>query len=145
MVRHIKRYGGGSRKLYDTREARYVSLEEIGRWVRAGERLEVLDAKSGEDVTAQTLAQVIYEDERRGVSLLPSDLLHDIIRRGEQALTKGVARLQHGVGQLVDQVTPWHNARAEMTALRRRLDELERSLSAMQGGGAPAPRRKKNR
>jgi polyhydroxyalkanoate synthesis regulator protein len=44
MVRLIKRYGGGSRKLYDTEEARYVSLEEVGRWVRDGQRLKVVDA-----------------------------------------------------------------------------------------------------
>ena len=111
MVRLIKRYGGGSRKLYDTEDARYVSLEEVGRWVRDGQRLRVVDAKTDEDVTAQTLAQVILEEERRGVSLLPSELLHDIIRRGERALSRSVERIQTRVEHLVDQVKPLHDAR----------------------------------
>jgi polyhydroxyalkanoate synthesis repressor PhaR len=133
MTRLIKRYGGGSRKLYDTEEARYVSLEELGQWVRAGTELRVVDAKSGEDVTAQTLAQVIYETERRGVSLLPTTLLHDLIRRGERAVTRGVAQVRHGVETLVGQVRPLHDARAEMAVLRRRLDDLERSLASLEG------------
>jgi polyhydroxyalkanoate synthesis repressor PhaR len=146
MVRLIKRYGGGSRKLYDTEQARYVSLEEVGRWVRDGQRLKVVDAKSDEDVTAQTLAQVILEEERRGVSLLPSELFHDIIRRGERALSRGVEQIQSSVGHLVEQVKPLHEARTEMDVLRRRLDELERSLAQIEGrnGGRKArPRRAK--
>jgi polyhydroxyalkanoate synthesis repressor PhaR len=140
MVRLIKRYGGGSRKLYDTEEARYVSLDEVGRWVRDGQRLRVVDAKSDEDVTAQTLAQVILEEERRGVSRLPTELFHDIIRRGERALSRGVEQIQSKVGHLVEQVKPLHEARTEMDVLRRRLDELERSLAAMEGrnGGRKA-------
>lgn len=133
MTRLIKRYGGGSRKLYDTEEARYVSLEELGRWVRGGQELRVVDAKSGEDVTAQTLAQVIYETERRGVSLLPTALLHDLIRRGERAVERGVAQVRQGMETLVDQVKPLHEARTEMDRLRRRLEELERSLSQLEG------------
>lgn len=141
MVRLIKRYGGGSRKLYDTEEARYVSLDEVGRWVRDGQRLKVVDAKSDEDVTAQTLAQVILEEERRGVSLLPSELFHDIIRRGERALSRGVEHIQSSVGHLVEQVKPLHEARTEMDVLRRRLDELERSLAQIEGrNGARKPR-----
>lgn len=140
MVRLIKRYGGGSRKLYDTEEARYVSLDEVGRWVRDGQRLKVIDAKSDEDVTAQTLAQVILEEERRGVSLLPTELFHDIIRRGERALSRGVEQIQSKVGHLVEQVKPLHQARTEMDVLRRRLDELERSLAQIEGrnGGRKA-------
>jgi len=132
MVRLIKRYGGGSRKLYDTEEARYVALDEVGRWVRDGQRLRVVDAKTEEDVTAQTLAQVILDEERRGVSALPSELFHDIIRRGGRALSRGVEQIQSGVGHLVDQVKPLHEARTEMDVLRRRLDELERSLAQIE-------------
>lgn len=133
MVRLIKRYGGGSRKLYDTEEARYVSLDEVGRWVREGQRLKVVDAKTAEDVTAQTLAQVILEEERRGVSSLPSEMFHDIIRRGERALSRSVEQIQSRVERLVDRVKPLHDARSEMDVLRRRLDELERSLAEIEG------------
>lgn len=145
MVRLIKRYGGGSRKLYDTEEARYVSLEEVGQWVRHGQRLQVVDAKSQEDVTAQTLAQVIFEEERRGVSLLPSELFHEIIRRGERALSRGVEQFQQGVGQLVDHVKPIQEARREMDTLRRRLEQLETSLADLEEGGGTRRRRKRTR
>jgi len=139
MVRLIKRYGGGSRKLYDTEESRYVSLDEIAAWVRDGQLLRVVDSKTGENVTAQTLAQVIYEGERRGVSLVPTEILHEVIRRGERAFQRGVEQFQDRVDQLVragvDRVKPLQEARAEMTSLRDRLEQLERSLAALETGG----------
>jgi len=47
MIRLIKRYGGSSRKLYDTEESRYVSLEELSAWIRAGQELQILDSVTG--------------------------------------------------------------------------------------------------
>jgi polyhydroxyalkanoate synthesis repressor PhaR len=136
MIRLVKRYGGGSRKLYDTEESRYVSLDELAAWIRDGQQIQVVDSKTAEDVTAQTLAQVIYEAERRGVSLLPTDLLHEVIRRGEQALQRGVEEFQGRVDRLVragvDRVKPLQEAREEMEQLRTRLDDLERSLRALE-------------
>jgi polyhydroxyalkanoate synthesis repressor PhaR len=152
MVRLVKRYGGGSRKLYDTEESRYVSLEEIEGWVRDGQQVQVLDSKTAEDVTAQTLAQVIYEEERRGVSLLPSDLMHEVIRRGERALQRGVEEFQGRVDRLVragvDRVRPLQEAREEMEQLRTRLEDLERSLRALEAKGprrAPPRSRRRSR
>ena len=77
MIRLIKRYG--SRKLYDTEESRYVSLEELGGWIRDGQQIRVVDNKTQEEVTAQTLTQIISEEGRRGTSLLPNELLHELI------------------------------------------------------------------
>ena len=86
MVRLVKRYGGGSRKLYDTEESRYVSLDEVAGWVREGQEVQVLESGSGEDVTRQVLAQIILDGEKQGKSVLSVDLFHDVIRRGEAAL-----------------------------------------------------------
>ena len=88
MVRLVKRYGGGSRKLYDTEESRYVSLDEVAGWVREGQDVQVLDSGTGEDVTRQVLAQIILEGEKQGASLLSADLFHAVIRRGEAALQR---------------------------------------------------------
>src|SRR5437879_1910238 len=55
MGRLVKRYG--NRKLYDTSESRYVTLDEIGRWVKAGEDVKILENDTGEDLTAVTFAQ----------------------------------------------------------------------------------------
>ena len=136
MIRLIKRYGGASRKLYDTEESRYVSLEELSAWIRAGQELQVVDSGTGEDVTAQTLGQSIYEDQRRGHSLLSGDLLHEIIRRGSQAFTEGVEQVQAKVDRLVrssvDRLAHVGGAQEDMALLRRRLAELEAALADLE-------------
>lgn len=149
MVRLIKRYGGGSRKLYDTEESRYVSLDEIAEWVKDGQHLRVVDSKTDENVTAQTLAQVIYEGERRGVSLVPTEILHEVIRRGGRAVQRGVERFQDQVDRLVragvDRVKPLQEAKTEMAALRQRLEQLEQSLAALEGNGGSSRKRGRGR
>src|SRR5215510_3007828 len=84
MARLVKRYG--NRKLYDTSESRYVTLDEIGRWVKAGEEVKILENDSGEDLTAVTFAQIILEEERKKNGLLSLRMLRDIIQHGEAAL-----------------------------------------------------------
>ena len=149
MIRLIKRYGGASRKLYDTEESRYVSLEELSAWIRAGQELQVVDSATGEDVTAQTLAQSIYEDQRWGHSLLSGELLHQIIRRGNQALAEGFGQVQAKVDDLVrssvGRIGSVGAAQEEMARLRSKLAELELALAEMERPGRPrAPRRKKS-
>ncbi len=147
MIRLIKRYGGGSRKLYDTEESRYVSLDEIAVWIRDGQELQVVDSSSGEDVTGQTLAQIIYEDHRRGHSFLPSEFLHDVIRRGSRVLAGGVEQIQTGVDRIVkasvEKITPVGGMQEELDLLRDRLAELEQSLVELEE--APKPRRPKRK
>ena len=137
MVRLIKRYG--SRKLYDTEESRYVSLEEIAEFVRKDQEVRVVDNTSGDDVTAQTLTQVILEEGRSGRSRLSADLLHELVRRGERALSSGVEQIQHGVDRLfeasLEKVGPLRRARKEMNLLRTRLEQLESSLVNLEGTG----------
>lgn len=156
MIRLIKRYAGTSRKLYDTEESRYVSLEDLSAWIRAGQELKVVDSQSGEDVTAQTLAQSIYEDHRRGNALLSGEFLHQIIRRGSQALTEGFGQVQEKVDHLVrrslNHLDVVGGTRADMALLQERLAELEAALSesgistkAGSGVGRPRAPRKTTR
>ena len=84
MPRLVKRYS--NRKLYDTSESRYVTLDEIARWVKAGEEVKILENESGEDLTAVTFAQIILEEERRKSGLLSLRVLRDLIQHGEAAL-----------------------------------------------------------
>jgi polyhydroxyalkanoate synthesis repressor PhaR len=134
MIRLIKRYG--SRKLYDTEESRYVSLEELAGWIRSGQEIRVVDNKTSEDVTSQTLTQIISEEGRKGTSLLPNELLHELIRIGEQAVSSGVEQLQTRMDRLVqasiDRIGPVRRAREEMGRLRERLEELETSLAEIE-------------
>ena len=133
MIRLIKRYG--SRKLYDTEESRYVSLDELAGWIRAGQQIRVIDNKTSDDVTSQTLTQIISEEGRKGTALLPNELLHELIRIGEQAVSSGVEQLQNRMDRLVqasiDRIGPVRRAREEMVRLRERLDDLESSLAAI--------------
>jgi polyhydroxyalkanoate synthesis repressor PhaR len=148
MVRLIRRYGGGSRKLYDTEESRYVSLEELGGWVRQGQELRVVDSKTQEDVTAQTLAQIIYEGERHGGSMLSTHFFHEVIRRGGRALSVGVGEVQHRLDGLVrssaKRLPPVRRARNELDQLRQGLAALDRSLSHLEGPGRRPVRTQRN-
>ena len=135
-TRLITRYG--SRKLYDTNARRYVSLDALAKHVRDGEHLRVVDKSTGQDVTAQTLALVVYEQARQGEPLVTSELLHDVIR-------SGVGQLQEQVGQLVqsgvDRVKPLLRAREEMERLRAGMAGIERTLKELAGNNDRGSRR----
>ena len=81
MAYVIKRYS--NRKLYDTQESRYVTLEEIEEMIRAGREVSVVDAATGENLTSVTLTQIILENERTHRANLPAAFLHQLIKHGE--------------------------------------------------------------
>ena len=81
----IKKYG--NRRLYDTAASHYITLEELAAIVKGGEEVRVVDAKTGEDLTTATLAQVIVEG-RGAARLLPLPLLVQLIRMGDDALAE---------------------------------------------------------
>src|SRR4029077_20077737 len=81
MAYVIKRYS--NRKLYDTQESRYVTLEELEELIRAGREISVVDVSTGEDLTSVTLAQIILENERNHRATLPTGFLHQLIKHGE--------------------------------------------------------------
>ena len=74
----IKRYA--SRRLYNTETSDYVTLEDIARFIHDGRDVQILDLKSGDDLTRQYLLQIIAEHESRGESVLPVDVLTDLVR-----------------------------------------------------------------
>jgi polyhydroxyalkanoate synthesis repressor PhaR len=74
----IKKYA--NRRLYNTGTSTYVTLEDLGAMVKAGEDFVVYDAKSNEDITRQVLTQIIFEQENKGQNLLPITFLRQLIR-----------------------------------------------------------------
>ncbi len=135
MARIIKRYD--NRKLYDAENRSYVSLTDIAVLVRDGETVEVVDNSTGKDLTAQILTQIILEEGKQGRELIPKDLLHTLLRRGEDALDAGLDQLRSGVGAIVhSSLTRVHDilgqpAAADIEALRTQLRALEAVLSRL--------------
>ncbi|MCC7382833.1 MAG: hypothetical protein IT384_13435 [Deltaproteobacteria bacterium] len=85
----VKKYS--NRRLYDTAESRYITLEELADTIRSGKDARVFDAKTGEDLTQATLTQIILES-RRASRLLPIPLLTQLIRMSDDALAEFFGR-----------------------------------------------------
>lgn len=99
--RVIKRYS--NRKLYDTKDSRYVTLQQIGEMVRAGEEVQIIDNATKEDKTEVTLALIISEDLKSQPRSVPLGTLRDLIQeRGERLLNQ----LREGpIGRLIPGAT----------------------------------------
>lgn len=80
----IKRYT--NRKLYDTVESRYVTLDEIAEMIKQGVEVKIVDNRSKEDLTSVTLAQIVFEEEKKK-SRMPLSVLREIIRHPGESLT----------------------------------------------------------
>lgn len=85
----VKRYS--NRRLYDTGESRYVTLDEVATRIRQGEDVQFVDAPSGDDITQSFLAQIILES-RGAARLLPVPLLYRMVRMGDDALAEFFGR-----------------------------------------------------
>lgn len=84
----VKKYA--NRRLYDTEESRYITMEELVVRIRAGRDIRVLDAKTDEDLTQPTLVQLLVETKR--AYLLPVPLLMQIVRMGDDAIAEFFGR-----------------------------------------------------
>ena len=140
----IKKYE--NRRLYDTGASRYVNLDDVARMVREGVEVQVVDARTGEDLTRVVLTQIIMEDAKGHESGLPLELLRKLIVASDRAthdflnwyLTtvtemyqKAQSALQTRPLDLVRNLfssSPQPGPPEEMEALRRRVEELERRL-----------------
>ena len=84
--RVIKRYA--NRKLYDTQRSRYVTLDQIADMIRTGQDVKIVDNNSKEDLTSITLAQIIFEQEKKQRTFLPLGAMKDIIQSGGASLSE---------------------------------------------------------
>ena len=121
MPRLVKRYS--NRKLYDTSESRYVTLDEIARWVKGGEEVKILENESGEDLTAVTFAQIILEEERKKSGLLSLRVMRELIQHGESALQNLAATVESGI----EAIRPAAEARDAVARAGRRPGDQRRS------------------
>ena len=98
-ARVIKRYA--NRKLYDTQHSRYVTLDQIAEMIRSGDDVKIIDNKSKEDLTSVTLAQIIFEEEKRQKSFLPLQAMRNIIQSGGESITQLVSQAKGRVSQIL--------------------------------------------
>lgn len=130
MARLIKRYE--NRKMYDTEASGYVSLSDIAALVRQGETVRIVDNVSGDDLTAQVLTQIILEEGKRGTNVIPTDLLHDLLRRSSEAVDSGLDRIRHGVDDLLQHSLGRLN-RLVQDARTTELQQLRTQMAHLEG------------
>jgi polyhydroxyalkanoate synthesis repressor PhaR len=105
----IKRYT--NRKLYDTVESRYVTLDEIAAMVKQGVEVKIVDNRTKEDLTSVTLAQIVFEEEKKK-NQMPLSVLREIIRRPGESITDFISTqvsprvdaLKQEAGQRIDKL-----------------------------------------
>jgi len=131
-MRVIKRYS--NRKLYDTTQSSYVTLDEIAEMVRAGDEISIIDNKSGEDLTRVTLAQILFEEEKRDRRALPLNTLRMIIQSPSDLIAKlrtPVQDLREKTHQEVERIRERAHAQQEEIIspvrgrLQKNIDELQ--------------------
>ena len=131
----IKRYS--NRKLYDTERSSYVTLEEISQMVRDGSELRIVDNKSGEDITSVTLAQIVFEQEKKDKRTLPMQALRDMIRSPSDfisRLSRDVTDMREDAMTQVEKVKRIAaQQQAEVVApVREFFDSIPRALEEVQ-------------
>jgi len=138
-VKVIKKYP--NRRLYDTDESRYITLEELAQHIRDGAEVRVTDAKEKDDLTQQTLAQIILES-RGAARLLPVPLLVQLIRLNDEALSDFLGRWVSGALEMylraregARKLAPWNpfatlpfDATSAFAEMMKELEELKRAV-----------------
>ncbi len=134
----IKRYA--SRRLYNTETSDYGTLEDIGGFIRDGREVQIVDLKSGDDLTRQYLLQIVAEHESRGENVLPLGVLTDLVRSYTtqaqsvvpQFLTASFEMLREGQNRMLE-MSPM----AKMPGFEAMKAQQEAFMKAMTGGISP--------
>lgn len=145
----IKRYA--SRRLYNTETSDYVTLEDIASFIREGREVQIVDLKSGDDLTRQYLLQIIAEHESRGENVLPVDVLTDLVRSYTtsaqsvvpQFLAASFELLREGQSKMMENLATFPNPMASMPGFAELQRQQQAFLKSMMGGfsGSSGPAR----
>ncbi len=135
----IKRYA--SRRLYNTETSDYVTLEDIAGFIRDGREVQIIDLKSGDDLTRQYLLQIIADHESRGENVLPVNVLNDLVRSYmipgggvmPQFLTSSFDMLRENQSKMVEKMNAM-NPMANMPGFEAMQAQQQAFLKAMTGG-----------
>jgi len=135
-TRKIKRYS--NRKLYDMTESRYVTLDEVAHFVQEGDEVQIIDNKTKEDITSVTLAQIVYEQEKKKKNFLPLGTLKGIIRSSGKLLHKKIATPVATLKDETERTVSHLRADAERRVNTMR-EEAERALGYLMERGDARP------
>ena len=136
----IKRYA--SRRLYNTETSDYVTLEDVAVLIRKGRQVQIVDLKSGDDLTRQYLLQIIAEHESRGENVLPIEVLTDLVRSYTtqaqsvvpQFLAASFEILREGQSKLMENMSTFPNPMSKMPGFEALQRQQQMFLRAMMGG-----------
>jgi polyhydroxyalkanoate synthesis repressor PhaR len=136
----IKRYA--SRRLYNTETSDYVTLEDIAGFIRAGREVQIVDLKSGDDLTRQYLLQIVAEHESKGENVLPIGVLTDLVRSYTteiqsvvpQFLAASFEMLRDGQSKMMENLSSIPNPMAAMPGFEAMRKQQEVFMQAFMGG-----------
>lgn len=136
----IKRYA--SRRLYNTETSDYVTLEDIAGFIRAGREVQIIDLKSGDDLTRQYLLQIVAEHESKGDTVLPTNVLTDLVRSYTsniqsvvpQFLAASFEMLRDGQSKMLGNLGGIPNPMAKMPGFEVMRAQQEAFMKTMMGG-----------
>ncbi|NNL36404.1 MAG: polyhydroxyalkanoate synthesis repressor PhaR [Silicimonas sp.] len=139
----IKRYA--SRRLYNTETSDYVTLEDIAGFVRDGREVQIIDLKSGDDLTRQYLLQIVADHESRGENVLPVDVLTDLVRSYTtqaqsivpQFLAMSFEMLREGQSKVMESMTNPMSAMPGFEAMKAQQEAFLRAMTGGLGGTWP--------
>ncbi|WP_228847398.1 polyhydroxyalkanoate synthesis repressor PhaR [Halocynthiibacter styelae] len=138
----IKRYA--SRRLYNTETSDYVTLDDISGFIQSGREVQIVDLKSGDDLTRQYLLQIIADHESRGENVLPINVLTDLVRSYTthahsvvpDFLAQSFEMLRDGQSQVMENLGSM-NPLANMPGFEMMKAQQEAFMKAMTGGAVP--------
>ncbi len=141
----IKRYA--SRRLYNTETSDYVTLEDIAGFIRDGRDVQIVDLKSGDDLTRQYLLQIVAEHESRGENVLPLDVLTDLVRSYTtqaqsvvpQFLEMSFEMLREGQSKMMESMTNPMSAMPGFEAMRAQQEAFMKAMTGGLGNGWSGP------
>ncbi len=136
----IKRYA--SRRLYNTETSDYVTLEDIAGFIRSGREVQIVDLKSGDDLTRQYLLQIVAEHESKGDTVLPTNVLTDLVRSYAtnmqavmpQFLQASFEMLREGQSKMVENLSTMPNPLAAVPGFEALRKQQEAFMKTMMGG-----------
>jgi polyhydroxyalkanoate synthesis repressor PhaR len=137
----IKKYA--NRRLYNTQTSTYITLSELADIIRTGQNVEVVDAKTGNDLTRSTLAQVILEEESKGAAMLPVNFIRSVIGFYDNSMQsvlphylemvmdvfqQNQARIKDETNRALGGFSPFSQLQAIQTIQRKQMEQMQQVM-----------------